>query len=117
MFHKKSLVTVSKEGVTEDELMEAALGAGAEDLRDDGESWSIVSPPDAHESVLAAIESKGLKSDSSEVTMVPENSVKVEGKQAAAVMRMIEVLEEQDDVQNVYSNFDIEDKELEALSA
>jgi YebC/PmpR family DNA-binding regulatory protein len=117
MFHKKSLVIVPKEAASEDELMEAALGAGAEDMRDDGENWAVVSPPDAHESVLAAIEAKGLKTDSSEVTMVPENSVRVEGKQAAAVMRMIEVLEEQDDVQNVYSNFDIEDKELEALSA
>lgn len=117
MFHKKSLVSVPKEAVSEDELMEAVLGAGADDLRDDGETWSVVSPPDAHENVVAGLEAKGLKPASSEITMVPENSVKVEGKQAAAVMRMIEVLEEQDDVQNVYSNFDIEDKELEALSA
>ena len=117
MFHKRSLVIVPKEAVSEDELMEAVLGAGAEDLRDEVENWSVVSPPDAHENVLAAMEANGIKAVSSEVTMVPENSVKVEGKQAAAVMRMIEVLEEQDDVQNVYANFDIEDKELEALSA
>jgi YebC/PmpR family DNA-binding regulatory protein len=117
MFHKKSLVIVPKEAVSEEDLMESALGSGAEDMRDDGENWSVVSPPDAHESVLAALDAKGLKPASSEITMVPQNSVKVEGKQAAAVMRMIEVLEEQDDVQNVYANFDIEDKELEALSA
>jgi YebC/PmpR family DNA-binding regulatory protein len=117
MFNKKSLVIVPKEAVSEDELMEGALGAGAEDMRDEGENWSVISPPEAHEHVLAALETKDIKAVSSEITMVPQNSVKVEGKQAAAVMRMIEVLEEQDDVQNVYSNFDIEDKELEALSA
>jgi YebC/PmpR family DNA-binding regulatory protein len=117
MFNKRSLVIVPKEAVSEDELMEAVLGAGAEDLQDDGENWSVVSPPEAHESVLAAVAAKGVTVASSEVTLVPQNSVKVEGKQAAAVLRMIEVLEEQDDVQNVYANFDIEDKELEALSA
>jgi YebC/PmpR family DNA-binding regulatory protein len=117
MFNKKSLVIVPKETVSEDELMEAVLGAGADDLRDDGDNWSVVSPPDAHENVLAAVEGKGVRAASAEITMVPQNSVKVEGKQAAAVLRMVEVLEEQDDVQNVYANFDIEDKELEALSA
>jgi YebC/PmpR family DNA-binding regulatory protein len=117
MFHKKSLVIVPKETVSEEDLMETALGAGAEDMRDDGDTWSVISPPEAHESVLTALEGKAIKPASSEITMVPQNSVKVEGKQAAAVMRMIEVLEEQDDVQNVYANFDIEDKELEALSA
>ncbi len=117
MFDKKSLVVVAKEAASEDELMEAALGAGAEDMRDEGENWAIVSPPDAHDNVLTALEGKKVEPASSEITMVPQNSVKVEGKQAAAVLRMIEVLEEQDDVQNVYANFDIEDKELEALSA
>jgi YebC/PmpR family DNA-binding regulatory protein len=116
MFDKKSLVVVAKEGVSEDELMEAALGAGAEDMRDEDENWSIVSPPEAHESVLAALEAKAIAAASTEITRVPQNSVKVEGKQAAAVLRTIELLEEQDDVQNVYANFDIEDKELEALS-
>jgi YebC/PmpR family DNA-binding regulatory protein len=117
MFDKRSLVVVPKEGVTEDELLEAVLGAGAEDMRDEGDSWAVLSPPDAHDSVLTALEQKKLEAASAEITMVPQNSVKVEGKQAAAVLRMIEVLEEQDDVQNVYANFDIEDKELEALSA
>jgi transcriptional/translational regulatory protein YebC/TACO1 len=86
-------------------------------MRDEGENWSIVSPPEAHDSVVAALESQSITAASAEVTRVPQNSVKVEGKQAAAVLRVIEVLEEQDDVQNVYANFDIEDKELEALSA
>jgi YebC/PmpR family DNA-binding regulatory protein len=117
MFDKRSLVVVPKEGVSEDELLEAVLGAGAEDMRDEGDNWAVVSPPDAHHDVLGALEVKKLEAASAEITMVPQNSVKVEGKQAAAVLRMIEVLEEQDDVQNVYANFDIEDKELEALSA
>jgi YebC/PmpR family DNA-binding regulatory protein len=117
MFSKKSLVAVAKDAASEDDLMELVLGAGAEDLRDDGESWSVISPPDAHDQVLAALEAKGIATTSAEITMIPQNSVKVEGKQASSVLRMIEVLEEQDDVQNVYSNFDIDDKELEALSA
>ena len=96
--------------------MDLVLATGADDIRDEGDNWAIVSPVEAHHDVLHGIESAGLPLESAEVTQIPQNSVKVEGKQAAAVLRMIEALEEQDDTQNVYANFDIDDDELEKLA-
>jgi YebC/PmpR family DNA-binding regulatory protein len=117
MFDKRSVIVVPKEVAPEDKLMEVALGVGAEDMRDEGDSWSIVSPPEAHEPVLAALAAASKEPATSAISMLPQNTVRVEGKQAGAVVRTIESLEDQDDVQNVYANFDIDDKELEALSA
>ena len=117
MFDKRSLIVVPRSATTEEDLMELALGAGAEDLKEEGDNWEIVSPPEAHHDVLQGIEEAGLPTESAEVTRIPQNSVKVEGKQAAAVLRMIEALEDQDDTQNVYANFDIDDAELERLTA
>ena len=117
MFDKRSLIVVPKSATTEEDLMELALGAGAEDLKEEGDNWEIVSPPEAHHDVLQGIEEAGLPTESAEITRIPQNSVKVEGKQAAAVLRMIEALEDQDDTQSVYANFDIDDAELERLTA
>ena len=97
--------------------MDIVLMAGADDLRDDGEHWAVYSAPEAHEEVLRALQSAGVEPVTAEVSRIPENTVRVEGKQAGSVIRMIEKLEDQDDVQNVFANFDIDDKELEALSA
>ena len=117
MFKKQSLIVVPKDRAGEEQLMEVLLAADADDMRDEGDSWSIVSTPDAHETLLQTLKEAGIEPATSEVTHLPENSVKVAGKQAAAVLRMIEALEDQDDVQNVYANFDIDDHELERLSA
>jgi YebC/PmpR family DNA-binding regulatory protein len=117
MFDKRSLIVVSKEAAPEDKLMEIVLGAGADDMRDEGENWSVISPFEAHDAVVAALVAAGIQPATAEISMLPQNSVQVAGKQAAAVLRTIESLEELDDVQNVYANFDIDDKELEALSA
>lgn len=117
MFSKKSFITVPKENASEEQLMELVLGAGAEDMKDEEDQWSVISPPEAHDQVLSKLEKAGVKWSTAEVTQLPQNSVKVGGKQAAAVVRMIEALEEHDDVQNVYANFDIDDAELERLSA
>ena len=117
MFDKRSVIVVPKSATTEESLIELVLGAGAEDLKDEGDNWEIVSPPEAHHDVLQGIEEAGLPTESAEVTRIPQNAVKVEGKQAAAVLRMIEALEDQDDTQNVYANFDIDDAELERLMA
>ena len=116
MFSKRSLIVVPKEKATEDQLMEIALSAGADDLRDEGENWSILSPPEAHETVLAALKQNGLEPAVNEVTMIPQTQVKLEGKLAQAMLKLNEALEEHDDVQNVYANFDMEEKELEALA-
>ncbi len=116
IFSKRSLIVVPKGKASEDQLMELALAAGAEDLRDEGDNWSILSAPDAHEAVLAALKQKGIEPAVSEVTMIPQTQVKLVGKMAQAMLRMSEALEEHEDVQNVYANFDIEEKEIEALA-
>ena len=117
MFDKKSLVVVPKEATTEEQLLEIVLSAGGDDMTDDGETWSVISSPDVHHAVLEELEKAGITPATAEVTQIPQNTVKVEGKQAAAVLRMMEAIEEHDDVHNVYANFDIDDSELERLSA
>jgi YebC/PmpR family DNA-binding regulatory protein len=110
MFDRKSLIAVPKSAIGEDALMEAALGAGADDMQD-------VSDYTAHDQVLTALQGLGIEPASAELARVPQVTVKLEGKQAASVLRMIDAIEEQDDVQNVFANFDIDDEELEKLSA
>jgi YebC/PmpR family DNA-binding regulatory protein len=117
IFHQQSLIVVPKAATDEEELMDIALMSGADDLREDGEHWAVYSPPSAHGDVLGAIRGAGIEPLSAEVSRIPENTVKVAGKQAGSVIRMIEKLEDQDDVQNVFANFDIDERELEALSA
>lgn len=117
MFDKRSVIVVGKEGASEESLMEAALGAGAEDMRDEGEAWLIVSESGAHEDVLGAIKDLSIEPASAEITMLPNVTVAVSGKEAGSVLRLVDKLEELDDTQNVYANFDIDDAELEALTA
>jgi YebC/PmpR family DNA-binding regulatory protein len=116
MFERKSLIVAPGDKVTEDQLMAIVLDAGADDLRGDAEEWEVISPPEAHEAVLKALEAGGIHPSESSIAMVPKNLVRLEGKNAAGMLRLSEALEEHDDVQNVYSNFDIDEKELEALA-
>src|SRR5438874_13264266 len=116
MFERKSQILVPIEKANEDQLMNIVLDAGADDLRNDGDSWDVISPPEAHEAVLQAIHNAGIETASAEISMVPKNLMKIEGKQAAAMLRLSEALEEHDDVQNVYSNFDVDETEMEALA-
>ena len=116
MFERKSHIAIPRDKAGEEQLMNIVLDAGADDLRDDGETWEIISPPEAHEAVLEALRKSGIPTDAAEVAMLPKNVVHLEGKQAGAMLRLSEALEEHDDVQNVYSNFDIDEKELEALA-
>ena len=117
IFDKRSLIVIPKSATTEENLIELVLAAGADDIKDEGDNWAVVSSVEAHHDVLQEIESAGLPTASVAVTQLPQNSVKVEGKQAAAVLRMVEALEDQDDTQNVYANFDIDDAELERLTS
>ena len=116
MFERKSQIFVSSEKISEDQLMSVVLDAGADDLRNDGDHWEILSAPDAHEAVLKALEAASIPSEDPAIAMVPKNLIKLEGKSASAMLRLTEALEDHDDVQNVYSNFDIDEKELEAIS-
>ena len=117
LFSKKGTIVVSKEKASEESLMEAVLEAGADDMKDDGGAWEIVSPPDAHPAVLEAVKKLGIEPDSAEVAMVPSDYIKLEGKQAQQMLKLMEALEEHDDTKNVWSNFDVDEKEIEASLA
>ena len=114
MFHRKGEVTVPKEAASEDQLLELALDAGAEDVKDDGSSWYIVTPPESLEAVKEALGKARIKPTSAEVAMVPQNYIKLTGPQATQMLRLVEALEEHDDVQHVYANFDIDESEIQA---
>ena len=114
MFDRKSQVLLEKAAVSEEELMNVVLEAGAEDIRDEGDHWEVLSPPEQHNAVVEAIEKAGWATTSAEVALLPQTLVKLEGKNAQQMLRLSEALEEQDDVQNVYSNFDIDEADLES---
>jgi len=116
MFERRSQIFVPIDKATEDGLMTIVLDAGADDLRNDGDHWEILSDPNSHESVLKALETNSIPSEDASIAWVPKNLVKLEGKNASGMLRLQDTLEDHDDVQNVYSNFDIDEKELEALS-
>jgi YebC/PmpR family DNA-binding regulatory protein len=116
MFHKKGSIVIPKAAAKEDDLMAIALEAGAEDLHDDGENWEVLTAPSAYEAVLEAIKKASLEVTSSSVTMIPQNYIKLEGAQAATMIRLMEALEDHDDVQNLHSNFDIDQKLLEEVA-
>jgi YebC/PmpR family DNA-binding regulatory protein len=116
MFERRSQILIPQEKTNEDQLMGIVLDAGADDLRNDGTHWEVLSPPEAHEQVQEAIRKAGIGTESAGIAMVPKNSIKLEGKNAGAMLRLSEALEEHDDVQNVYSNFDVDEKEMEALA-
>jgi YebC/PmpR family DNA-binding regulatory protein len=118
MFERKSQIIIAADKApAEDDLMTLVLEAGADDLRREGDNWEVLSTPENHVTVLEAIQKKGIPTESAEIAMIPKNLMKLEGKNAAAMLRLSEAFEDHDDVQNVYSNFDIDEKELEALSS
>ena len=116
MFHKKGDIVVPKAAAKEDDLMGIVLEAGADDLRDDGDNWEVLSEPSAYEAVLEAVKKAGITPASNSVTMIPQNYIKLEGSAASTMIRLMEALEEHDDVQNVHSNFDIDQKVLEEVA-
>lgn len=117
MFERKSQILIEGDKAEEDALMTLVLDAGAEDLKDEDGTWSVLSAPENHETVLEAIQKAGIPTVSAEIAMVPKNLMKLEGKNASGMLKLSEALEEHDDVQNVYSNFDVDEKELEALAS
>jgi YebC/PmpR family DNA-binding regulatory protein len=117
MFDKKGYIVVEKTKATEEALMTAALDNGADDLRDDGDNWEVVSPPDAFQLVLDAVKALGIEPAAAEIAMLPQNYVKLEGKPAQQMIKLMEVIEEHEDTKKVWSNADIEEKEIEASLA
>jgi YebC/PmpR family DNA-binding regulatory protein len=117
MFHKKGYIVVEKSKANEDTLLAAALDSGADDLRDDGDSWEVVSPPEAFQPVLEAVKALGIEPAAAEIAMLPQNYVKLEGKPAQQMIKLMELIEDHEDTKKVWSNADIEEKEIEASLA
>ncbi len=117
VFEKKGLVVIEKDKVDEETLMDVALDAGADDIRDEGSEWEVECAPEALPAVRDALTGAGIEIISAEVSMVPGNTVKLEDeKQAKQMLLLMEALEENDDVQNVYANFDIPEEILEKVA-
>src|SRR5436853_3709505 len=117
MLHKKGDIIIPKTAAKEDDLMNIVLESGGEDLNDDGDNWEILTPTSAYEAVLEAVKKAGIEPASSNVAMIPQTYIKLEGSQAATMIRLIEAFEEHDDVQNVHANFYIDQKLLEEVAA
>ncbi len=113
MFDKKGVIVLEKDARTEEELFELAVGAGADDLKDDGDSWVIYTTIDSFHSVLDAVKASGINPVSAEVERVPQNTVRLEGKEAQMMIKLLDSLEDHDDVQKVAANFDIDAEEFE----
>ncbi|MCI0635181.1 MAG: YebC/PmpR family DNA-binding transcriptional regulator, partial [Actinobacteria bacterium] len=112
MFDKRGVILIEKAAADEDRIMEIALESGADDVRDTGGEWEIVTDPASFEAVRSAIENAGLTPSSAEVTMVPQNTVPVDETNAKSVLKLVDGLEDHDDVQAVYANFDIPESVL-----
>jgi YebC/PmpR family DNA-binding regulatory protein len=117
MFSKKGYIVVDKKGADEEKLLSAALDAGADDMGDDGDTWEITSDPSQFEAVRDAVKGLGVEPATAQVAMIPQNYVKLEGSEASRMLKLMEALEDHDDVQHVWSNFDISEKEIEASLA
>ena len=113
MFSKKGLIAIEKDAASEEQLMDIVLEHGGEDLNDEGETWEIVTDPHSLEAVATAVKAAGISILSSEVTMLASTYTKLEGSPANQMIRLLEVLEDCDDTQNVYSNFDMDADQME----
>ncbi len=117
MFQKKGYLVVERDKIGEEELLEIALEAGAEDVREDESNWEILTSPEAFTAVREALEAKPVPLLVQQISMIPQSNVKLEGKGAVQMLRLMDALEDHEDAQNVWANFDIEEKEIEAALA
>jgi YebC/PmpR family DNA-binding regulatory protein len=112
MFSKKGVISIEKDAANEDKLMEIVLESGAEDLNDEGERWEIISAPADFHAVVDALKAAKIPTETAEITMIASTYTKLEGAQANAMMRLLETIEDLDDTQNVYSNFDFDEASM-----
>ena len=116
MFNMRGRIAFDKDKVDEETVFDIVLEAGADDVVTEDSELVVITPPEAIGVVKSALEEAGLEYETAEVTMIPENNVKIEGKEAVHMIRLMEALEDSDDVQNVYSNFDIPEELIESLT-
>ena len=112
MFDKKGYIVVDKAAKSEDELFEIAIEAGADDMQDDGDVFEIFTAPDNFEAVSDAVKKAGIETQAAEISMIPQNYIKLEGADAKTMMKLYDALDDNDDVQKVYANFDIDESEM-----
>jgi YebC/PmpR family DNA-binding regulatory protein len=117
IFEKKGTIVLDKKSVNEDELMELALEAGAQDVREEENEFEIITDPASFEEVKDAIDQRKIKYIEAKISLIPQNTVKLEAGKAEQMLKLMEKLEDNDDIQNVYANFDIADDIMERLSA
>jgi YebC/PmpR family DNA-binding regulatory protein len=117
MFAKRGYIVIEKSKADEETLMAAVLDAGADDLRDDEDNWEVLTAPEAFQGVHDAVKKLGIDTASAEIAMLPQNYIKLEGKTAQSMLKLMEALDDLDDIRHVWSNFDIEEKEIEASLA
>lgn len=117
MFDKKGVIEIAAEGLTEDEVMELALETGAQDVKKEGDTFEITAEPSDFEPVRKAVEDKGWKVELAEITMIPQNTVKLSGKKAEQMLKMMDILDDHEDLQKVFANFDISEEEMMKISA
>jgi YebC/PmpR family DNA-binding regulatory protein len=115
-FDRKGVIQVEKSAATEDELMDVAVGAGADDYADEGDTWSITTPPDQLNAILDALEKASIATKASQLAYLPKNKKPVTGRDAEVLLQLAEVLDDHDDVQNVYADFDVSDEEMAKLA-
>jgi len=116
MFDRKGYFVVEKSAIEEDKLMELALGAGADDMREDGSNFEILTTPENFDAVRAALEEAKVPTTAAEISMMPQNYVKLEGKNAQSMLKLMDALEDHEDIQNVWANFDIDEAEMDEAS-
>jgi YebC/PmpR family DNA-binding regulatory protein len=114
MFEKKGYIVVEKAAKPEEELFDIVIEAGADDLRDDQDNFEIITSPDNFENVQAAVKSAGIEPQVAEISMVPQNYIKLAGNDARQMLKLMETIEDHDDVQKVYANFDIDEADMAA---
>jgi YebC/PmpR family DNA-binding regulatory protein len=117
MFARKGQIILEKSGIDEEKLLSAALDAGADDVNDDDSGWEVVCAPENFEAVRDAVKGLGVEPASAAIAMIPKNYVKLVGKEAQQMLKLYEAIEDHDDVQHVWANFDVEEKEIEASLA
>ncbi len=116
MFSRKGYFIIEKSAVSEDKLLDVVLSAGADDMRDDADNFEVFTTPENFDAVKAALEGARIPISAAELSMVPQNYIKLEGKNAQTMLKLMEALEDHEDIQNVWANFDIDEAEYKEAS-
>jgi YebC/PmpR family DNA-binding regulatory protein len=116
MFERKGYFVVEKSAASEEKLFDLVINAGGEDMREDGDNWEVFAAPESFEAVKGAMEEARIPVAAAEISMIPQNYIKLEGRDAETMLKLMEALEDHDDLQNVWANFDIDESQLQAAS-